>query len=218
MIEIINVTKEYRIKAGTKLVLDDINFKMESNDKVGFLGRNGSGKSTLIRLISGVEKPTKGTIVTDETVSWPLAFGGAFQGTLTGMDNIRFISRVYNADIQYVKDFVEDFAELGPYIYEPVKTYSAGMRSRLAFALSIAIEFDCYLIDEIISVGDARFQKKCEYELFEKRKDRGIILVSHEIHNIRERCNSVCIIDNGKLKYFNDLDEGYFYYNSKLGI
>ncbi|MEG2694555.1 ABC transporter ATP-binding protein [Acinetobacter brisouii] len=216
MIRLDHVTKNYHIHSGWRTVLDDINFEMNGNDKIGFLGRNGAGKSTLIRLISGVEQPTSGVISCGVSVSWPLAFGGAFQGTLTGMDNLRFIARVYGSDIVHVKDFVEDFAELGKYLYEPVKTYSAGMRARLAFALSMAIEFDCFLIDEIISVGDARFHKKCEEELFEKRKDRGIILVSHEVHNIKQHCQSVCVLHNGKLQHFNDIDEGYAVYNSQI--
>lgn len=217
MIRLLNLSKQYKIHSGLRTVIDNINFEMNGDDKVGFLGRNGAGKSTLIRLISGVEQPTQGTVDRgDVSVSWPLAFGGAFQGTLTGMDNLRFIARIYGADIQYVKDYVQDFAELGAYLYEPVKTYSAGMRARLAFALSMAIEFDCFLIDEIISVGDARFHRKCEEELFEKRKDRGIILVSHEVHNIRERCNSVCVLNHGKLTRFDDIDEGYHFYNSLI--
>lgn len=214
MIKLENVTKQYHIHSGWRTVLNDINFEMSGNDKIGFLGRNGAGKSTLIRLISGVEQPSSGKVMRDESVSWPLAFGGAFQGSLTGMDNLRFIARIYDVDIQYVRDYVQDFSELGSYLYEPVKSYSAGMRARFAFALSMAIEFDCFLIDEVISVGDARFHRKCEQELFEKRKDRGIILVSHEVHNIRERCNSVCVLHQAKMKHFENIDEGYDFYNS----
>ena len=141
---------------------------MHSTEKVGFLGRNGAGKSTLIRLIGGVEAPTSGEVVRTSSVSWPIAFGGAFQSSLSGMDNLRFIARIYNADVDYVSDYVRDFAELGEYIYEPIKKYSAGMRARLAFALSMAIEFDCFLIDEVIAVGDSRFQEKCKTELLGK--------------------------------------------------
>lgn len=216
MIKLENVSKQYHIHSGWRTVLDDINFEMSGHDKVGFLGRNGAGKSTLIRLISGVEQPTTGKVTRGVSVSWPLAFGGAFQGSLTGMDNLRFIARIYDVDINYVRDFVQDFSELGSYLYEPVKSYSAGMRARFAFALSMAIEFDCFLIDEVISVGDARFHRKCEIELFEKRKDRGIILVSHEVHNIRERCDSVCVLHQGKMKHFADIDEGYDFYNSLI--
>ncbi|MBI1450689.1 MULTISPECIES: ABC transporter ATP-binding protein [Acinetobacter] len=216
MIKLEHVTKQYHIQSGWRTVLDDINFEMNGTDKIGFLGRNGAGKSTLIRLISGIEQPTSGKVTRETSVSWPLAFGGAFQGTLTGMDNLRFIARIYDVDIQHVRDYVQDFAELGNYLYEPVKSYSAGMRARFAFALSMAIEFDCFLIDEVIAVGDAKFQRKCEEELFEKRKDRGIILVSHEVHNIRERCESVCVLNDGKLKFFQNVDEGFEHYNALL--
>lgn len=218
MIRLENLTKKYKTQNGFKVILDNVNFEMDIFDKVGFLGRNGAGKSTLIRLISGAENPTSGKVVRHGSVSWPLAFGGAFQGSLTGMDNLRFIARIYDANVKTVRDFVQDFAELGQYIDEPVKTYSAGMRARFAFALSMAVEFDCFLIDEIIAVGDARFHEKCRVELFEKRKDRGIILVSHEVHSIMEHCKSVCVLDNGKLVHFNDINEGYAFYNKQIGV
>lgn len=214
MIKLIDVTKKYHTQSGPRVILDSVNFEMKRSDKIGFLGRNGAGKSTLIRLIGGVENPTSGQVIRECSVSWPLAFGGAFQGSLTGMDNLKFISRIYGADIDYVKDYVQDFSELGSYLYEPIKKYSSGMRARLAFALSMAIEFDCFLIDEIISVGDSRFHDKCQKELFEKRGDRGLILVSHEVHNIRERCSSLCVLHEGKLAFFSNIDEGYEFYNA----
>ena len=214
MIEFQNVSKRYKTRDGWSTVLSNINFKLEKGQKLGILGRNGAGKSTFIRLVSGVEPPTSGRIQRSMSVSWPLAFSGGFQGSLTGIDNVRFICRVYDADYAYVRAYVEEFAELGKYMYEPVKSYSSGMRARLAFALSMAIEFDCFLIDEVIAVGDSRFQEKCKTELFDKRKDRGIVLVSHEVHNIREYCGSVCVLHGGHLTYFTDIDEGYSFYNS----
>lgn len=188
--------------------------QIKRGEKIGILGRNGAGKSTLIRLISGAELPTQGKIQREMSVSWPLAFGGAFQGSLTGMDNIRFISRVYNADISSVVPYVQEFSELGMYLNEPVKTYSSGMRARLAFAISMAIEFDCYLIDEVISVGDARFHKKCQLELFEKRNDRAMIIVSHEAHNIREHCSRASVLYNGALNECADIDSAYDFYKN----
>ncbi|MGB8413478.1 MAG: hypothetical protein WCE23_11715, partial [Candidatus Binatus sp.] len=145
--------------------------------------------------------------------SWPLAFGGAFQGSLTGFDNIRFICRVYNANVSVVSSYVEEFSELGLYLREPVKTYSSGMSAKLAFAISMAIEFDCFLIDEVIAVGDSRFQAKCQKELFEKRSDRAMIIVSHEAHNIREHCSRACVLSNGQLHEFPDVDTAYEFYN-----
>ncbi|MGB9604807.1 MAG: ABC transporter ATP-binding protein [Bryobacteraceae bacterium] len=213
MIELVNVTKQYRIRYGIHTVFRDLNLQIAPGEKLGILGRNGAGKSTLIRLLSGAELPTRGRVLRHMSVSWPLAFGGAFQGSLTGMDNVRFICRVYGADSSTVIPAVEDFAELGRYLREPVKTYSSGMRARLAFAISLAIEFDCFLIDEVISVGDARFHNKCQIELFEKRKDRAMVIVSHEAHNIREHCDRACVLHRGKLFPFPDVDTAYGFYN-----
>ena len=185
---------------------DNINFTLEKGEKIGILGRNGAGKSTLVRLLGGVEQPTSGEILKNMTISWPIAFTGAFQGSLTGADNVRFVSRIYNTDYQKAMATVESFAELGKYLYEPIKVYSSGMRARLAFAISLAIEFDCYLIDEVLSVGDANFHRKCEIELFEKRADRAMIIVSHELHNIKQYCNKSAILQEGRMTVYDDID------------
>lgn len=215
MIELLNVTKQYRVRNGVHTVFRDLNLKISPGEKIGILGRNGAGKSTLIRLLSGAELPTKGRIHRNMRVSWPLAFGGGFQGSLTGVDNIRFICRVYGADASKVIPAVEDFAELGKFLREPVKAYSSGMRARLAFAISLAIEFDCFLIDEVISVGDARFHQKCQVELFEKRRDRAMVIVSHEAHNIREHCGRACVLEGGTLHQFPDIDSAYDFYDNR---
>jgi capsular polysaccharide transport system ATP-binding protein len=214
MIQLDKVIKRYRTRGGRHTVLDGVSLQVQRGDKIGILGRNGAGKSTLIRLISGAELPTQGAIARGMSVSWPLAFGGAFQGSLTGLDNTRFICRVYGRRFSDVLPFVEDFSELGKYLREPVKTYSSGMRARLAFAISMAIEFDCFLIDEVISVGDARFHEKCRTELFEKRRDRAMIIVSHEAHNIREHCSRACVLADGLLREFPSIDAAYAHYES----
>lgn len=214
MISVKNVSKDYYTRSGKKTVLQDINFELKKGEKIGILGRNGAGKSTLIRLLSGVEPPTSGTIERHMSISWPLAFSGAFQGSLTGMDNLRFICRIYNADIDYVKAFTEEFSELGDYLYEPVKKYSSGMKARLAFALSLSVEFDCYLIDEVIAVGDSRFAAKCKHELFEKRKDRSIILVSHNPSAMKEYCDNAMVLDKGIMHKFENMDDAYKFYNA----
>ena len=218
MIYIEHVTKRYATRHGEVTVLDDVNLTIRPGEKVGILGRNGAGKSTIIRLISGAERPSAGHIRREMSVSWPLAFGGAFQGTLTGLDNLRFICRVYGKSTEDKIAYVQEFSELGRYLREPVKTYSAGMRARLAFAISMVVEFDCFLVDEVISVGDARFHEKCQRELFEKRHDRAMILVSHEAHNIREHCTRACVINNGRLYEFSDIDTAYEYYNNSSRI
>ncbi len=215
MIQVQNVSKYYSTRNGMRTVLHDVSFTLKKGEKVGILGRNGAGKSTLIRLISGVEPPTRGRIIRNMSISWPLAFSGAFQGSLTGMDNLRFICRIYNADIHYVKRFTEEFSELGDYLYEPVKKYSSGMKARLAFALSLSIEFDCYLIDEVIAVGDARFSERCRYELFEKRKDRAIILVSHSSSAMKSYCDTAMVLHQGVMHHFEDMKAAYQYYDNQ---
>lgn len=206
--------KSYPIKGGRRNVLDGIDLSLDMGEKIGILGRNGAGKSTLVRILGGVESPTSGTITKKMSVSWPLAFSGAFQGSLTGSDNVRFVCRVYNADYKKAMELVDSFAELGRYLYEPVKVYSSGMRARLAFAISLAIDFDCYLIDEVISVGDAKFHKKCREELFEKRAHKSMIIVSHELHNIKDYCNKVAILHNGKMSLYYDVDEAMSVYRN----
>jgi len=212
MIAIENVNKVYHTRAGSAHVLNDVNFTIGHGEKIGILGRNGAGKSTLIRLISGAEQPTSGNIFRRMSVSWPLAFGGAFQSALTGLDNLRFICRVYGAEFEDKVDFVREFSELGIYLREPVRSYSAGMRMRLAFAISMIIEFDCFLIDEIIAVGDSRFHAKCHTELFEKRADRAMIIVSHDAGYIREHCSKAMVLNKGHLYHFDSMEDAYAFY------
>lgn len=212
MITLAGVSKTYRTRSGPVQVLRNADLVVRPGERVGILGRNGAGKSTLIRLISGAELPTGGRVERRMSVSWPLAFGGAFQGSLTGYDNLRFICRIYGVDPRERIGFVEEFSELGIYLREPVKSYSSGMRARLAFAISMVIEFDCFLIDEIIAVGDARFHEKCNHELFVKRADRAMIIVSHDPTYIREHCTRAAVLNNGSLSHFDDVDAAFDFY------
>jgi capsular polysaccharide transport system ATP-binding protein len=214
MISIEDVCKTYHTRFGRRTVLDRINLRLERGRNVGILGRNGAGKSTLIRLLSGAERPTSGRIRRGMSVSWPLAFGGAFQTHLTGLDNLKFVCRVYGVDYRPLVPFVEEFTELGVYFREPVSHYSMGMVTRLAFALSMAIEFDCFLIDEAMVVGDARFHERCHVELFQKRKDRAFILVSHDPNVIKLYCQSACVLHQGRLNRFDTVDEAYKFYQT----
>ena len=218
MIKLENIVKKYHTRAGSRIVLDNINLEVKRGEKVGILGRNGAGKSTLIRLMSGAELPTSGHIYRGMQLSWPLAFGGAFQGSLTGIDNLKFICRVYGVDYRDKIAFVEEFSELGQYLREPIKKYSAGMRARLAFAISMSIEFDCFLIDEIVAVGDSRFHEKCNIELFEKRRDRSMILVSHDPGYIREHCDHAAVLIAGKLYSFDHIDEAFEFYDKSIAL
>lgn len=198
--------KTYETATGPKHVLNDISFSIGRGQKMAVLGRNGAGKSTLVKIVGGVERPSRGTIRRGLSMSWPLAFGGGFEVAMTGLDNIRFIARLYDQPIRETIDRVDDFAELGSNLLLPVRQYSSGMRARLAFALTLAIDFDCYLIDEVISVGDQRFHRKCHDALFVERKDAAMILVSHDIEIIREYCTSGLVLKNGHGRVFDDLE------------
>jgi capsular polysaccharide transport system ATP-binding protein len=216
MLSVEHVSKVYSTRRGPHRVLDDVSFQLERGRNLGILGRNGAGKSTLIRLISGAERPSSGQIRRGMSISWPLAFGGAFQAHLTGLDNLKFVCRVYGVDYRPLVPFVEEFTELGVYFREPVLHYSHGMLTRLAFALSMAIEFDCFLIDEAMVVGDVRFHERCHIELFHKRKDRAFILVTHEAHVIKLYCEKVSVLHEGRLLPFQTVDAAYDFYTKMM--
>lgn len=216
MISIENVSKSYGTRFGPRTILDRVNLTLHRGRNIGILGRNGAGKSTLVRLLSGAEQPTSGRIRRDMSVSWPLAFTGAFQINLTGIDNLKFVCRVYGVEWKPLVPFVEEFTELGLYLREPVMTYSAGMTMRLAFALSMAIEFDCFLIDEGLAVGDSRFGERCHVELFQKRRDRAFILVSHDPNIIKLYCERACVLHDGHLREFPTVDEAFAFYESAV--
>jgi capsular polysaccharide transport system ATP-binding protein len=216
MLSVENVSKVYATRHGPHEVFHDITFTLERGRNLGILGRNGAGKSTMIRLISGAERPTTGRIRRGMRVSWPLAFAGAFAGNLTCLDNLKFICRVYGLNYKPLVPFVEDFTELGIFFREPVMHYSHGMMTRLAFALSMAVEFDCFLIDEAMIVGDARFHERCQYELFQKRKDRAFILVSHDANTVKRYCENAVVLLDGKLHSFANVDEAYAFYLDTL--
>ena len=205
-IEARNITKTYETPAGHKAVLQGISFTIGRGEKIAVLGNNGAGKSTLVKIMGGVERPTSGRVLRGMSMSWPLAFGGGFEAGMTGLDNIRFIARLYGRPIQDTIERVDDFAELGSNLLQPVRVYSSGMRARLAFALTLAIDFDCYLIDEVIAVGDQRFQRKCHEALFVDRKDAAMILVSHDLSIIRDYCKSALVLKRGHGRVFEDLD------------
>jgi capsular polysaccharide transport system ATP-binding protein len=197
-------------------VLNNINLEIHRGEKIGILGTNGAGKSTLVRILSGASLPDSGHIEKSMTISWPIAFNGGFQSSLSGVDNIRFLSRIYNVPLDQMLAFVENFAELGIFLNEPVQNYSSGMRARLAFAASIAINFDCFLIDEVIAVGDARFQERCKQALFVERAEQGLVMVSHQERLIRQHCQKAYVLHRGILYDFASLDEAFAYYKGVL--
>ena len=205
-IRMTNIVKEFHTQFGLKRVLDGISFSVGYGEKIAVLGRNGAGKSTLVKIIGGVELPTSGQVDIGMSMSWPVALGGGFDIQMSGLDNIRFIARLYRKPIREMIEFVDDFAELGQNLRLPVRTYSSGMRARLMFALSIAIDFECMLIDELIAVGDQRFHQRCYDELFVKRKDNAMILVSHDVNTIRSYCSKALVLKNGRGRVFDDLE------------
>jgi capsular polysaccharide transport system ATP-binding protein len=200
-----NLSKTYH--GARKPLFSGLSFDVARDGRLAILGRNGQGKSTLIKMLGGILPPTVGVIDWRMRSSWPIGFGGGFQGSLSGLDNIRFLSRLYDRDYAEVLERVDNFAELGRSLRMPVKHYSSGMRARLAFGLSLAIEFDCYLIDELVAVGDARFQQRCEEELFQHRADRSYVMASHDMHLIARHCSRALIIESGKAKMFDDIEE-----------
>ncbi len=209
-----DLCKSYKHGLKSKRVLDNVNFTVEPGDRIALLGRNGAGKSTLIKLIGGVEMPTSGKVIRNMTLSWPLGFAGGFQGSLTGYDNARFIARIYQRKYSDIRAFIEEFTELGNQLKMPVKTYSSGMRARLAFGLSLAIEFDCYLIDEVIMVGDQNFNRKCHHELLERRQSRSMILASHSTELIQQVCNRAILVHNGQATEYDDVDQAVHDYSN----
>lgn len=206
MIELIDVTKYYRSGGSRKTVINNVSFRFEPGTSYGILGGNGSGKSTLIRVLAGTEPLNRGTIRRTVRVSWPLGLR-MFHPRLTGRENVRFVARTYGADVKRVSEFVEDFAELGEYINMPVNTYSSGMNARLAFGLSLAIDFDVYLIDEVIAVGDARFQARCKEMFAARRKVSDVIMVSHQTPILKDYCTQGALLSNGRLVPFESLDQ-----------
>lgn len=207
MIEFSKVTKTYPTRRGTNVVLNDVDMLFPPKVSVGVVGQNGAGKSTLLRLIAGTEQPDMGRIVRNGSVSWPIGFAGGFNGSLTGEENCRFIARIYGASVDEVVGFAMDFAELGEYFDMPIRTYSSGMRARLAFGVSMALDFDVYLVDEVTAVGDSRFRKRCQ-DAFEARRSRSsVIMVSHQIKTIEDYCSSCAVLKDGKLLYFDSLED-----------
>lgn len=207
MIRLENLTKTYVLNGRRKTVADHIDAVFPTGESVALLGRNGAGKSSLLRMISGAMLPTSGTISSTGTISWPVGFAGSFHGELTGAQNVQFVARVYGADTDEVMNFVSDFAELGQHFDLPFRTYSSGMRARLAFGVSMAIPFDTYLIDEVTAVGDAAFRAKSNEVLLERLKTAGAIVVSHSMPTLKQICTSGAVLENGKMVYYADLDE-----------
>lgn len=207
MIRVQNLWKTYRFGSSSKIICRNVNLDFPSGVSVGLLGRNGAGKSTLLRLLAGVESPDSGMINSDGAISWPVGFAGSFHPELTGAQNVMFVGRVYGADTDDLLDFVNEFADLGAHFHAPFRTYSAGMRSRLAFGLSMGIKFDTYLIDEVTSVGDAAFKARSAEMLENRLETSGAIIVSHDMQLIRRLCQKGVVVAEGNMRMFDSIEE-----------
>ncbi|WP_299421911.1 ABC transporter ATP-binding protein [uncultured Shimia sp.] len=207
MIRIENLVKSFRVRGHKKVVINNLNMELPSGRSLALLGRNGAGKSTLLQIVAGTLRPDSGRVVSDGSISWPVGFAGSFHANLTGVQNIRFVARVYGVDSDELCDFVREFSELGNHFFMPVRSYSSGMKARLAFGVSMGIHFDTYLVDEVTAVGDAVFRAKSR-ELFQERmQTSSAILVSHDMGQVRNFCDSGVVLSNGHLQYFEDIHE-----------
>ena len=217
MFELKNVTKSYLTPKGRRYVFRNLSLSIPPGKNIGLIGRNGAGKSTLMRLLGGADIPDSGSIVTDKSISWPVGLAGGFQGSMTGRENVKFVCRVYGAEGDAMREkvrYVQEFAEIGDWIDEPIKTYSSGMRSRVAFGLSMAFDFDYYLIDEVMSVGDAQFKRKCAEVFREKLQQSNVVLVSHSMPEIEKLCDIVLLVRDGGIQIYEDVAEGIKAYNT----
>ena len=219
MIELRNVTKSYPTPLGRKYVFRDLSFRFPDDVSIGLIGRNGAGKSTLMRLLGGIDVPDHGQVVTDARISWPVGLAGGFQGSLTARENVKFVCRIYGAsheDMRAKIRFVEEFAEIGEHFDLPVKTYSSGMRSRVAFGLSMAFDFDYYLIDEVLAVGDAQFKQKSKTVFKSRIEKANMILVSHNMSDIKAYCDVVVLVDHGTATLYEDVQAGIAAYQGQV--
>lgn len=217
MIEIRNLTKSYLTVTGREFIFKDLSLILPSEKNIALIGRNGAGKSTLLRLIGGLDIPDSGTVVTNNSISWPVGISGGFQGSLTARENVKFIARVYGAEGEAMRkkvQYVEEFAEIGRYFDRPVKTFSTGMRARVAFGLSLAFDFDYYLVDEAMSVGDAHFKKKASAAFKERVGKANLILTTHGMNQVRSLCDYVLLVDDGRVIPYEKVEDGIAAYNS----
>ena len=215
MIELQNVNKFFVTNAGKKYILKDATFSIPSEKNIGILGRNGTGKSTIMKMLGQIEFPNSGKIISDKTFSWVMGVGGGFQGNMTGRANVKFVCRIYGKSKEEIEksiNFVKEFSELGDYFDMPIKTYSSGMRSRLTFGLSLAFDFDYLLIDETLSVGDARFKKKSKEALMKKIESCNVLLVSHDMKTLEDICDVGIVVDSGKMHYYDNIKDAIIEY------
>ena len=208
-----NLSKYFPTRYGAKYVFRNLNFILPDDRDIGILGANGAGKSTLMNLLARIDFPNEGEIVTDRIISWPLGVTSGLTGTATGRENVRFVHQLYGMRSHpNIEDYVQDFSEIGRSFDMPINSYSSGMRVRYNFALSMGFNFDTYLVDEAMAVGDANFQRKCKEAFDAKRQTSNIILVTHQMNNLRDHCNAAIVLANGRADYYEDIERAVWRY------
>lgn len=217
MIVLERLTKVYRSRHVVNTVFRDLNAVFPSRTSVAILGRNGAGKSTLLRVMSGAILPNSGRVLSDGNISFPIGLANSMHPQMTGAQNARFIARIYGADTDKVRAFVEDFAELGERFYLPVRTYSSGMQARLSFGINMALNFDTYLIDEVSAVGDANFKEKSEALFKLRMRDAGAIFISHSMPLVRRMCTMGAVLEGGRLDFYDDLEQAIWVHENNVG-
>ena len=213
MISLRHVYKTYHSRGLSQVVARDLSFDFPVSGAMGLLGRNGAGKSSLLHMLAGILRPDRGQIVRRGSVSWPVGFQGSFHPDMTGVQNARFVARLYGVDTDRLVGFVANFADLGPHFNMPVRSYSSGMRARLAFGVSMAVPFDTYLIDEVTSVGDGAFRTRSEEMLQERMEGAAAIVVSHSMDMLRRLCRSGAVLENGRLFYYARIERAIEHHN-----
>ncbi len=218
MIEIADVHKRYRTANGSKWVLRGVSLNITRHSRVALIGANGAGKSTLLRLVGGIDQPNGGKIVRSCRVSWPLGLTGGFQGSLSGRQNTKFVCRIHGIRdaLNEKLEFVREFSELNDAFDDPVKTYSSGMRSRLAFALSLAFDFDTYLVDELTSVGDEAFKRKSQKAFEDLAGRAGLVMVSHSESTLKNFCQAAVWLHQGRAHWFDSVEEALREYRGSI--
>jgi len=218
MIHLDRLTKIFGQGRDRKVVADAVTATFPSRKSIALLGRNGAGKSTLLRMIAGTVEPTSGQVLSTGTISYPVGFSGSFHRDLTGAQNAKFVARIYGVDTTALLDYVADFAELGPHFHQPIRTYSSGMRSKLAFGVSMGIPFDTYLVDEVTSVGDASFRKKSQQVFQDRMRESGMLFVSHSLPQVRAICEAGAVLENGTLTYYDDVEEALAHHERNMKV
>ncbi len=207
MIAFEDISKGFWVRGEYRPVIRKLDLTLPSGRSLALLGRNGAGKSTLLSIVAGTMRPDTGRVVSDGSISFTVGYAGSFHGDMTGAQNTRFVARIYGVDSDELIDFVEDFAEIGKQFHMPVRTYSSGMRARLAFGISMGIKFDTYLIDEATATGDQSFRDKSKQVFNMRMAESSAIMVSHSMADIRNFCDAGLVLHDGEIEVFEDVEK-----------